>query len=292
VLHTDRLSPARRQEIQAALPQAAELTLARTFGADQVYQLQAHSFDPGQLEVRGYLPPRAAAGQPYTAYIIAVNRGQRSYAVSPTDLVQPTAVWQDGTVETASPAQANLPLVTSPEGGVAVIPVQLTGPAQAGSYRLTLGESGGPLGEWGVEGMVTVGTQGDNSFPVPAQLAGWATPAAVRAGQPLSVDLTWRALGKIDAYYSVYVKLLDAAGNAVAGWDGQPRNGEAPTLLWVPGETIDDRVTLIVPPETPPGDYTVEVGMYRAGDLARALTLNAGGVPVDRVEIGRVRVGP
>jgi hypothetical protein len=117
-------------------------------------------------------------------------------------------------------------------------------------------------------------------------------PAAVRAGQPLSIDLTWRALGKIDAYYSVYVKLLDAAGNAVAGWDGQPRNGEAPTLLWVPGETIDDQVTLIVPLETPPGDYTVEVGMYRADDLARALTLNAQGALLDRVVLGTVRVEP
>ena len=107
-----------------------------------------------------------------------------------------------------------------------------------------------------------------------------------------SVDLTWRALGKIDAYYSLYVKLLDAEGNAIAGWDGQPRDGEAPTLLWVPGETIDDTVTLMVPASTAPGDYTVEVGMYRAEDLARVLTLNGNGVPVDRVVLGTVRIEP
>ena len=40
--------------------------------------------------------------------------------------------------------------------------------------------------------------------------------AAARTGRPLDVDLTWRALGKIDAYYSVYVKLLDDGGNAIA----------------------------------------------------------------------------
>ena len=34
--------------------------------------------------------------------------------------------------------------------------------------------------------------------------------------------MTEKALGKIDAYYSTYVKLLDAEGNAIAGWDGQP----------------------------------------------------------------------
>jgi hypothetical protein len=117
-------------------------------------------------------------------------------------------------------------------------------------------------------------------------------PRTVRAGQPLEIELTWRALGKIDAYYSVYVKLLDAAGVAVAGWDGQPQNGAAPTLLWVPGATIADTVILSLPDGTPPGDYTVEAGMYRARDLARALTVNAEGVPLERVILGPVRVEP
>jgi hypothetical protein len=34
------------------------------------------------------------------------------------------------------------------------------------------------------------------------------------------------------------------------------------------------------------------VGMYRAEDLARALTLNQDGVPVDRVMLGTVRIRP
>jgi len=103
---------------------------------------------------------------------------------------------------------------------------------------------------------------------------------------------TSEALGKIDAYYSIYVKLLDGEGNAVAGWDGQPRNGEAPTLVWVPGETIEDLVTLTVPGDAPAGEYAVEVGMYRAVDLARCLTLDQDGVPVKHVILGTVRVEP
>jgi hypothetical protein len=62
--------------------------------------------------------------------------------------------------------------------------------------------------------------------------------------------------------------------------------------LWVPGETVEDTVTLIVPSDAPPGDYALEVGMYRAEDLARCLTLNQEGVPVDRVVLGKVRIGP
>ena len=138
----------------------------------------------------------------------------------------------------------------------------------------------------------SVGQEGDDDFPVPARLAAWDLPSSVRAGDPLPVGLTWHALGKIDAYYSIYVKLLDGQGNSVAGWDGQPRDGQAPTLEWVPGETVDDVVTLIVPAGTAPGEYLVEVGMYRASDLARCLTLDPDGLPVERVVLGMVRVEP
>ena len=137
-----------------------------------------------------------------------------------------------------------------------------------------------------------MGEEGDDDFPVPVRLEDWDLPAAVRAGELLPVGLTWRALGKIDAYYSIYIKLLDGEGNAVTGWDGQPRNGEVPTLVWVPGETIEDLVTLAMPGDTPAGDYAVEVGMYRASDLARCLTLNQDGVPVRHLMLGTVRVEP
>ena len=146
-----------------------------------------------------------------------------------------------------------------------MIPLPLTAPAVPGPYQLSIGETEGPLGQWELEGMVEVseeaGGQVAQAFPVPARLEDWDVPAAVRAGDPLPVALRWRALGKIDAYYSIYVKLLDAGGNAVAGWDAQPGNGQLPTLLWVPGEAVDDLVTLAVPAEVAPGTYVVEVGM-------------------------------
>jgi hypothetical protein len=51
-------------------------------------------------------------------------------------------------------------------------------------------------------------------------------------------------------------------------------------------------VTLAIPVGAAPGDYLVEVGMYRAVDLARCLTLNEDDVLVDRVVLGTVRVEP
>ena len=57
-------------------------------------------------------------------------------------------------------------------------------------------------------------------------------------------------------------------------------------------ETESRAVDLFVPAGTAPGEYLIEVGMYRAGDLARCLTLDQDGLPVERVVLGTVRVEP
>jgi hypothetical protein len=234
--------------------------------------------------------------QPYTVYLIALNKGARSHATQPTDLIHATASWEmvEGQAGTSqeSRIQADLPLVISPDGGAAVIPLPLAAPATPGAYRLAIHEQDGPLGSWQVEAVVEVGEGQDDAFPAPAQLLAWTVPEKARANEPVAVELTWRALGKIDAYYSVYVKLLDNQGNAIASWDGQPQDGDAPTLLWAPGATIEDRVSLLVPAGTPAGEYTVEAGMYRADDLARVLTLDVDGIPLERVVLGALQIEP
>jgi len=295
VIHTGRYPAGRWQEMQASLAQSADLALIQSLGTDQIYRVQPRSIDTTGLSVTVYLPPRAAAGQPYTAYLVAVNHASRSHAIPPDQLLALTATWEASGTSTSESLTMDVPLVTSADGGAAVIPLAVAAPSPPGTYRLSLAAQSGPLGPISVAREVTVGDAGVASpapFPVPAQLVSGVVPSTVNPGGTLEVHLTWRALGKIDAYYSVYVKLLDASGSAVAGWDGQPQNGAAPTLLWVPGTTIVDTVTLGIPPGTLPGDYTVEVGMYRAEDLARAMTLDAAGVPLDRVILGAVRVEP
>jgi hypothetical protein len=290
ILHTDRYPTEHWRKMEEDLAGVDALVSVEAFGADHVYRVQPRSFDRSTLTVRPYFPGRALAGAPYTAYILVLNQGERSFAVKPTDLIRPTAVWDAEAGRQTASGSADIPLVTSPGGGAAVLPVSLASPEEPGHYLLTLGEQGGPLGSWSFEGWVEVGDQGETAFPVPAQLADWTVPSAVQAGSSLDVRLTWRALGKLDAYYSVFVKLLDSEGNAVASWDGQPGNGGSPTLLWVPGESIDDAIALAVPADIPVGEYAVEVGMYRAEDLARCLLLDSEGFPVTSVVLGSVRV--
>jgi hypothetical protein len=290
VVHGNRYPADRWGDLQAALDQAGDLELVQAFGPDLVYQVRPRSFGTDDLEVYGHFPAQARSGEPYTAYVIARNRGARSYALQPTEQIQPSFRWQGPATPAAGQPAIDVPLVISPDGGAAVVPLTVSAPAQPGTYELAIAESNGRLGTWSAVGTVSVGDSAELAFPVPASLIDWRVPPTAVAGQPLQVDLFWRALGKIDAYYSMYVKLLDGQGNAVSSWDGQPRDGQAPTLLWVPGETVEDVINLAVPGDLQPGDYRVVVGMYRAEDLARCLTLDAAGRPVAEVSLGTTHV--
>jgi hypothetical protein len=294
VVHTDCYPPDRWREMEAALDEAKDLSLLAVLGADRAYEVQSQDFTPTDLKVYAYLPPRAQAGASYTAYAVALNEGGRSYALQPTEEMEVTVRWQGegGQVVESGQVTVAVPLVTSPDGGAAIVPLSLVAPEASGRYQLSLMAAGGPLGPWVWEGRVEAGGEGDATFPVPARLARWTVPAEAEAGTLLQVKLTWLPLGKIDAYYSVYVKLLDAEGRSVASWDGQPQEGQAPTLFWRPGETVEDTVTLSLPAAPPPGEYQLVAGMYRARDLARCLTLDEEGQPVAEVVLGTVRVGP
>jgi len=94
--------------------------------------------------------------------------------------------------------------------------------------------------------------------------------ASASAGK-LDLTLTWGATARPSEDYTVFVHVLDASGKVVAQSDSQPRGGDFPTSVWLPGDAITDRYSLALPP----GRYTVEVGMYYLPTLERL-----GGGPV------------
>jgi hypothetical protein len=76
---------------------------------------------------------------------------------------------------------------------------------------------------------------------------------------------------------TVFLQLLNAQGEVVAGWDSQPLGGLYPTNLWSPGEAIADTFSLPLPPEgLPPGDYRLIAGLYDFETFAR-LPASTGG---------------
>ncbi len=75
-----------------------------------------------------------------------------------------------------------------------------------------------------------------------------------------------------------------------------PANLTALTSSWKPGEIIKDTHTLTLKPDTPPGIYEVEFGLYLNpgdGSFPRLRVVTAdGGMANDYAYLSRVRVLP
>ena len=94
-----------------------------------------------------------------------------------------------------------------------------------------------------------------------AELVGYTVEPELRAGQPFSLTLYWRAGETGDAPYTVFVHVTpwDAPAPLVAQHDGWPSLGAKPTYTWVRGEIVADAHPL---PGIPAGTYRLRVGFY------------------------------
>jgi uncharacterized membrane protein len=96
-------------------------------------------------------------------------------------------------------------------------------------------------------------------------LAGYdLEPAAPGPGGDLAVSLSWSGSSPAsDREYTVFVHLLDEAGDRVAQGDGVPGYlGSLPTTLWEPGVQLLDRHFVPLPADLAAGTYSLLVGWY------------------------------
>jgi len=107
----------------------------------------------------------------------------------------------------------------------------------------------------------------------------------VEPGGTLYLTLYWQARAKMDTSYTVFTHLIDAQGYIGAQKDNLPCSGEAPTTGWLEGEVIVDEYEILVRPDTPPGKYRIEVGMYLLESMKRlaAVDEDRGRLSEDRV---------
>jgi hypothetical protein len=103
------------------------------------------------------------------------------------------------------------------------------------------------------------------------ELAGYdLAPERPQAGDQLRLRLSWSRKAPVDQVtafplrdYTVFVHLLDAAGNRVAQGDGVPGYlGALPTTLWQPGIPVLDERIVALPGNLADGDYSLLVGWY------------------------------
>jgi hypothetical protein len=86
---------------------------------------------------------------------------------------------------------------------------------------------------------------------------------SAHAGQTLHLTLYWQALAEMDESYTVFTHLLNNKDRIWGQEDSVPANGTLPTCCWVKDEIIADKYEISIQPDAPPGQYVIEVGMYR-----------------------------
>ena len=76
------------------------------------------------------------------------------------------------------------------------------------------------------------------------------------------LTLFWEKSAPFGEVYTVFVHLLDAAGNIVQQADHWP--GGLPTDILDGGQIVTDRFAIPLLDDLPPGEYRLRVGLYAA----------------------------
>ena len=116
------------------------------------------------------------------------------------------------------------------------------------------------------------------------EFAAWPTTA--RPGDVVGVRLVWSADATPARAIKVFLHLLAPDGRLVAQRDGEPGGGQRPATSWAAGEAIRDNHGLLLPPDLPPGQYELHLGLYDALDPAARLPVNGG----DSLPLGTIIV--
>jgi len=114
-------------------------------------------------------------------------------------------------------------------------------------------------------------------------------PSTPTAGDSWQITLYWEPLVRMSKDYTVFVHLIDAAGDLVAQMDEQPLEGEYPTHLWQLEEQIKDGHRLPLPDDLPAGWYRLEVGLYLL-DAGERLAVVGADPPATSVLLGPFQI--
>jgi len=105
-----------------------------------------------------------------------------------------------------------------------------------------------------------------------------AGPGVYRAGGNLPISLFWDVDAPLDEDLSFFLHLCqDCTLPPAASDDGPPLEGYLPTSSWLPGKPARDDRAIHLPPDLPPGRYTLLLGAYRPADPTEAGRLAASG---------------
>lgn len=121
---------------------------------------------------------------------------------------------------------------------------------------------------------------------------GSESSAPLQQGEERTVIFYWQSNNATPTDYTRFVQVYEQTLGMAAQFDSPPQNGGNPTSVWVPGELIEDPVTVTVQPDAHPGTYGIYVGFYNPADGHRLPVLNGAGEqdPAGWTQVGHVVV--
>ncbi len=272
------------------------------------------------IRLLGYeLPAVAEPGQPLgvalyweadqaleTSYVVAVRvLDPTGRPVSGSDTLPAggrysTVIWEPGrpfrdsyqlppVAADAVPGRGTLLVTVYPRGesdkplAVSVAGVAVGNEARLGTIKLP------PITTVTAEPARMSGATFDSRF----RLLGFNAPESAAAGDAFPITLYWEAAAPDGRDYTVFIHLLNEAGELVAQSDGQPGAGTYPTSIWAGGERVVDEHVLTLSPDLAAGEYTLLVGLYdrESGMRLPALGPDGSRYPNDAADLATVTIG-
>lgn len=124
-------------------------------------------------------------------------------------------------------------------------------------------------------------------------LQGFAiSPDPATPGDILLVELYWHVLDQPPADYTTFVHLINDLGEIVTQFDRLAGGTAVPTSAWIQEQTMHDMYPLKIPEGTPPGVYTIRVGMYTWPSLERLPITDSGQPAGDSIDLRTIQITP
>ena len=109
----------------------------------------------------------------------------------------------------------------------------------------------------------------------------------VLPGEEIDIQLYWEAVNpdRPQHNYTIFVHLLNEAGEMVANADGFPQGGQYPTEAWVPGDVVVDEHRLLLPQDLQAGIYQISIGAYLLETGERLPVMDEAGIEIPGASI-------
>jgi hypothetical protein len=123
---------------------------------------------------------------------------------------------------------------------------------------------------------ITLQTAGGRSLTETIKLVGYDAPATLTSGEEITVTLYWQPVQPLSVDYTSFVHLVTGDGHGITQSDHQPGGVYYPSSHWQVGETLRDRHILTIPPDAPPGQYQLRVGLYYQPEPGKINSMGSG----------------